>query len=144
MALDLPIWSMVETSATLYEKDAERYHLLFPEPALEECPLDGDGGQAIASPRFLWLELSPYRVILTMQTHGKLSYRHYWERGIFGVSRFWLQADDPAQCSQMKLRNYTRTLTLDGHPLPTHLRVEYELWAQKVNLGHYVLHVDID
>ncbi|MEP0890892.1 hypothetical protein NDI52_27100 [Leptolyngbya sp. PL-A3] len=145
MSLDLPLWSVVEASATLYEKGPERYHLLLPEPALEGHTLDAEpSSTAIASPRFLWLDLSPYRVILTMQTHGKFSYRHYWERGVFGLSRFWLQADDPVQCDQLRLRNYTRTLTLEGHPLPSHLRVEYELWAQQVNLGHYILHIDID
>lgn len=145
MALDLPLWSVVETSATLYEKDAERYHLLLPEPPLEKFVPDAlQGTVATASPRFLWLELSPYRITLTMQTHGKLSYRHYWERGVFGLSRFWLQAEDPAHCDQMQLRNYTRQLTLEGHPLPKHVRVEYELWANQIHLGHYILHLHID
>ena len=57
MALDLPLWSVVEASATLYEKDSERYHLLLPEPALEGYVPAGAGAVAIASPRFLWLEL---------------------------------------------------------------------------------------
>jgi hypothetical protein len=27
--------------------------------------------------------------------------------------------------------------------LPEHLRVEYELWADKVQVGHYVMNVEI-
>lgn len=148
MSLNLPLWSVVEASATLYEKELQRYHLLLREPPLRDrLPVDlqeggGDWSSAPAS-RFLWLELSPYRIILTMQTHGKLSYRHYWEKGVFGPTRFWLQGDDPTYCSQMRLRNYTRDLKLEGDPLPEHLRVEYELWAAQEFLGHYVLNVDI-
>jgi len=146
MALDLPVWSLVETSATLYEKEPEKYHLLLVEPALDPVePVLGSSDVLVAtSPRFLWLEFSPYRVILTMQTHGKYSYRHYWERGVFGVSRFWLQGEDLTHCDQIQLRNYTRSFGMKGHPLPQYLRVEYELWANSVNLGHYLLHLEID
>ena len=159
MALDLPLWSVVEATATLYEKDPQRFHLLLPEAdattvdALPERQLAGKLWPAQGSPdrppqvlppsRFLWLELSPYRVTLTMQTHGKFSYRHYWERGVFGLSRFCLQGDDPAQCDQIQLRNYTRALELTGDRHPQHLRVEYELWANQLQLGHYVLNLDI-
>ncbi|MBE9099748.1 hypothetical protein [Vacuolonema iberomarrocanum] len=150
MSLDLPLWSVVETSATLYEKELQRYHLLLREPPLREnvptYPPNDEATMPQPSPpssRFLWLELSPYRIILTMQTHSKLSYRHYWEKGVFGPTRFWLQGDDPTHCSQMRLRNYTRSLELRGDPLPEHLRVEYELWAAQEFLGHYVLNVDI-
>lgn len=146
MALDLPLWSVVEASATLYEKDAECYHLLLPDVSLSEGLSEATGDGSAPSPppsRFLWLELSPYRVTLTMQTHGKLSYRHYWERGVFGLSRFWLQSDNLVECDQLKLRNYTRNLDLATDPLPCHLRVEYELWANKLNLGHYILNLDI-
>lgn len=45
---------------------------------------------------------------------------------------------------QMRLRNFTRSLTLTGRPLPEHLRVEYELWSAKVQLGHYILNLEID
>lgn len=107
MALDLPLWSVVEAPATLYEKDPQRFHLLLPEVDVamvntmaERLPTRNllsanlspdEPTQALPSSRFLWLELSPYRVTLTMQTHRKFSYRHYWERGVFGLSRFWLQ-----------------------------------------------------
>lgn len=156
MSLDLPLWSVVEASATLYEKELQRYHLLLREPPLDEYRPsslrgneDPQGNEAMKPQvpppiaRFLWLELSPYRIILTMQTHGKLSYRHYWEKGVFGPSRFWLQGDDPTHCSQMQLRNYTRSLELQGDPLPEHLRVEYELWAAREFLGQYILTVNI-
>jgi len=145
MAMDLPLSTVIETSATLYEKDSGRYHLLMVEPALPgSTPEAVPDTASEASARFLWLEFSPYRAILTMQTHGQFSYRHYWERGVFGPSRFWLQGDDPAYCDQLQLRNYTRALVMDGHPVPRYLRVEYELWTQSVNLGHYMLHLEID
>lgn len=149
MSLNLPLWSVVEASATLYEKELQRYHLLLREPPLRDHLSAGleendlDNRPMSPSSRFLWLELSPYRVILTMQTHSKLSYRHYWEKGVFGPTRFWLQGEDPTHCSQMRLRNYTRDLKLEGDPLPERLRVEYELWAAQEFLGHYVLNVDI-
>lgn len=148
MSLNLPLWSVVEASATLYEKDWQRYHLLLREPPLRDrlpaaVQADDMAPSPVPSSRFLWLELSPYRIILTMQTHSKLSYRHYWEKGVFGPTRFWLQGDDPTHCSQMRLRNYTRDLKLEGDPLPEHLRVEYELWAAQEFLGQYVLNVDI-
>ncbi len=95
------------------------------------------------TPRLLWLELSPYRVIMTMQGNGRFSYRHYWEQGVYGISRYWLQAASSVRKDQFQLRNYTRSLALEGQGLPHHLRVEYELWSNKVQVGHYVMNVDI-
>lgn len=80
--------------------------------------------------RLLWLEISPYRLIMTMQSKGKFSYRHWLERGIYGMSRYWLQ-----DCGEFKLRNFTREFVTDGNSLSA----EYELWANRVTMGKYKL-----
>ncbi len=147
MSLDMPLISVVETAATLYEKAGDRYHLVLTEPPVQG--LDADEPTE-TTPRLIWLELSPYRVTMTMQGSGKQSYRHYWEQGVMGLSRYWLQ-DGLAPADQLRLRNYTRTLTLTQDPLPRHLRVEYELWGdasdadamQRTRLGIYVLNVEV-
>lgn len=141
VSTDLPIWSLVETAATLEQKDAERFHLLFTEPHLHstqsiETPV-------VKTPRLLWLEISPYRVTMTMQANGQLSYRHFWERGVYGQSCYWLQSESLQDNYQMRLRNFTRRLILVGRSSPQQLRVEYELWSEKVQLGQYILNLDL-
>jgi hypothetical protein len=145
LSLDLPVWSVVETDATLYQKDSDHFHLLLTEPLVVDGLRDRGEKESSAplTPRLLWLELSPYRVIMTMQGNGRFSYRHYWEQGVYGVSRYWLQAASSVRKDQFQLRNYTRSLALEGQDLPHHLRVEYELWSNKVQVGHYVMNVDI-
>jgi hypothetical protein len=148
VSTDLPVWSTVEAAATLYQKDQERFHLLLSEPAppewQPELTTTGDTNQRKSDTRrLLWLEISPYRVIMTMQTNGRLSYRHLWERGVYGISRYWLQSESSQGYESLRLRNYTRTLTLQGRPLPHHLRLEYELWSEKLPLGRYVLNLEI-
>ncbi len=148
VSTDLAVWSTVETAATLFQKDKERFHLLFSEPALPEwrpeLTTTSDTNQPTSKPsRLLWLDLSPYRVIMTMQENGKLSYRHFWERGVYGISRYWLHSDSLQGYESLRLRNYTQSLKLEGRPLPHSLRLEYELWSEKVQLGHYVLNLQI-
>lgn len=148
ISTDLPLWSVLETAATLYPRDRDRFHLLLHEPAIQDWePHRGTSEEPIAptvtKPRLLWLEISPYRVILTMQGNGKYSYRHLWERGMYGISRFWLQNDTQTTHAQLRLRNFTRTLLLVGGDEPQHLRLEYELWSEKVQLGRYVLNLEI-
>jgi hypothetical protein len=145
LSFDLPVWSVVETNATLYQKDSDHFHLLLTEPLVMDELQNRDEAESSAppTPRLLWLELSPYRVIMTMQGNGRFSYRHYWEQGVYGVSRYWLQAASSVRKDQFQLRNYTRSLALKGQGLPHHLRVEYELWSNKVQVGHYLMNVDI-
>jgi hypothetical protein len=159
-SFDLPIGSTLETSATLYQKDVDRFHILLTEPLVEdtqplaqqiaawEAALSGSP----ATPRLLWLEISPYRVTMTMQGNGKFSYRHFWEQGVYGVSRYWLQTETPqagamSSSGQVRLRNYTRSLILRQSKmpdhLPEHLRIEYELWSDKLQLGQYVMNLEI-
>ena len=142
ISIDLPIWSVVETAATLYQKDSERFHLLLTEPPLQERQ-SKETLYSVATPRLLWLEISPYRVIMTMQANGQVSYRHFWEQGIYGASRYWLGNESLQSNEQMRLRNFTRRLTLVSDRLPQHLQVEYELWSEKVQLGRYILNLEI-
>ncbi len=149
VSTDLPLWSVVETAGTLYQKDSDRFHLLLHEPAIVDRTFPDDSSEQISilptatKPRLLWLEVSPYRVVMTMQGNGKYSYRHAWERGMYGLSRYWLQGDSLATPEQLRLRNFTRQLTLTGKPEPGHLRLEYELWSEKVQLGRYILNLEI-
>jgi hypothetical protein len=145
VSTDLPIGCGIETVGTLYQKDTERFHLLLTEPHTQEWQ-DGEVEQLPFlphPPRLLWLEISPYRVILTMQGDRRFSYRHLWERGIYGLSRFWLQGEEEIGNSALRLRNFTRDLTLEGRSLPRSLRVDYELWTANLQLGRYILNLEI-
>ena len=145
VSTDLPVWSAIETAATIYQKDRDRFHLLLSEPALCDRDPDREATSPQGQPsRLLWLEISPYRVILTVQGNSKLSYRHLWEHGMYGISRYWLYSGDSSESGgQLRLRNFTRSLTLTGRPIPQNLRLEYELWSDKLQLGSYILNLDI-
>ena len=142
-----PIWSIVRTTATLYHKDRDQFHILLHEPAIpdteisftEELPILS----TITKPRLLWLEVSLSRIIMTMQGNGKYCYRHFWERGIYGICRYWLQDDSLNLHYQLQLRNFTRNLLVQGRPIPDYLRLEYELWSQQLRMGHYLLEIEI-
>ncbi|MGH7998708.1 MAG: hypothetical protein ACREPR_04560 [Brasilonema sp.] len=156
ISTDLPVWSVVETAATLYQKDRDRFHLLLSAPPVKDAETLEDSlftknticqeqssTKVPSGPRLLWLEISPYRVIMTMQGNGQLSYRHFWEQGVYGITRYWLPAESLQPSEPIRLRNFTRSLTLDKHPLPKHLRVEYELWAGEIQLGSYILSLEV-
>ncbi len=155
ISTDLPVWSVVETAGTLYQKDKDRFHLLLTAPPLISCEVGSSlseketvpqpqvSAYTPSSPRILWLEISPYRVIMTMQGNTQVSYRHFWEQGIYGVSRYWLPTESLKPQAPLRLRNFTKSLVLTGHPFPEHLRLEYELWGEKVQLGRYILNVEI-
>ena len=146
MSFDMPLWSVVETSAAVYQKDVEQFHILLTEPTLQQSPTMRSPAKVAATqqaPRLIWLEVSPYRVIMTMQGDGKSSYRHFWEEGVYGLSRYWLQDGQPRQNQQFRLRNFTRQLEFTQETLPKSLRIEYELWANRLHLGRYVLSLDV-
>ena len=149
ISTDLPVWFTVQNDATLYQKGQERFHLLLREPRLQGWEEE----QSIAENpnllkrddhRLLWLEISPYRVNMTMQGNDSLSYRHLWEQGVFGMSRYWLQGNQNNGHQSLQLRNYTRFLKLEGRSFPERLEVDYELWSDKVQLGRYLLTLQID
>ena len=140
--------------ATIDQKAPEHFHVLLTEPRINEfnCLVDEEIGERTiapptirtATPRLLWLEISPARLVMTMQGNGNFSYRHFWERGIYGLSRYWLQSDLLGATHLIQLRNFTRHLRLDGRPLPRFLQLEYELWTGNLQLGCYVLQLEID
>ena len=155
ISTDLPFWSVVETAGTLYQKDTDKFHLLLTEPPRTTSKL----GNSLSSqnfrgenttntkppktPRILWMEISPYRIIMTMQGNNQVSYRHFWEQGVYGISRYWLPTESLEPSHPIRLRNFTKTLSLNAHDFPEHLQLEYELWAGKVQLGTYILNLEI-
>ena len=147
ISTDLPVWSAIEAAATLYQKDRDRFHLLLSEPLTQGTAFAEKGETAAKTqpetPRLLWLEISPYRAVMTMQHNNRLSYRHLWEQGVYGLSRYWMREDLQGWSGQLRLRNFTRSLELVGHPFPKKLRIEYELWTEKLRMGHYVLNLEI-
>lgn len=156
ISTDLPLRSVIENTATLYQKDTDRFHLLLTVPPLITCELASSvsaedicnvnrkNTQTPRSPRVLWLEISPYRVIMTMQGNEQVSYRHFWEQGVYGLSRYWLPTESLQPQTPLRVRNFTKILSLKGNHLPEYLRLEYELWAEKVQLGTYILNLEIE
>ncbi|MDJ0745095.1 MAG: hypothetical protein QNJ32_17275 [Xenococcaceae cyanobacterium MO_167.B27] len=145
ISTDLPLWNIIEAKASLYQKEQDKFHLLLNQQNLPDSLDSGDSEEDSNSQKgLLWLEISPYRVMMTMQSNSRLSYRHFWERGVYGISRYWLNSNTSEQISSFRLRNYTRFLKLDCNPFPKSLQVEYELWSAKLKLGSYMLHLDIN
>ncbi len=146
---DLLLTAETETVGTLYPKEDERFHLVMTEPLVIEStevlaiPDTAIATPNVPTPRLLWLDFSPYRVSMTMQGNGQFSYRHLFEPGVFGLSRYWLQ-DGTIDCDrQFRLRNFTRSLCVKGNPLPIFLLLNYELWAGDLLLGEYNLTLEI-
>jgi hypothetical protein len=144
ISTDLPLWNIIEGSASLYQKERTKFHLLLNQDNLPQSAYSKRTEAEKTSKGLLWLEVSPSRVILTMQSNSDFSYRHFWERGVYGISRYWLNADEPAKSSSLRLRNYTRFLQFDCDPFPKSVQINYELWSSQLKLGSYVLHLDID
>ncbi|MEO0408906.1 MAG: hypothetical protein AAF289_16305 [Cyanobacteria bacterium P01_A01_bin.135] len=145
MSFDLPVWSVTRTAATLYPKDDNQFHILLTEPIVQERALSKAAAPVKTlprSPRLLWLELSAYRLIMTMQGNGRFSYRHFWEPGVYGKNRYWLQSRSEGS-GQLELRNFTRSLDVSGEDVPERMRLEYELWSYNLCLGHYVMNLDV-
>ncbi|MGL5509636.1 MAG: hypothetical protein ACRDB1_08460 [Microcoleaceae cyanobacterium] len=158
ISTDLPIFSIIETAATIYQKENNRLHILLNEPSISEGTqrdkLERDNlekklsdkmaqNYPIARPRLLWLEVSHQRVVMTMQSHQQFNYRHLWEKGTSGMSRYWLQSNQIGLHQQLRLKNFTHNLVISGQPIPKHLRLEYELWSGKLSFGHYLLDLEI-
>lgn len=149
ISTNLPILSEIETIATIYEKENNRCHFILNEADLLISPKDiteksqEKNSIGNASKNLLWLEISPYRVIMTKQSDNGLNYRYFWEQGVYGINRYWLNELSSEENQSFRLRNFTRKLTVKGNPIPHSLRIEYELWSDRLNLGHYVLHLEI-
>lgn len=163
ISTDLPVFSIIETAATIYQKENNRLHILLNEPSISEgmqagnlendlddldnlekkVPEKSTQDYPIARPRLLWLEISHQRVVMTMQSHQQFNYRHLWEKGTSGMSRYWLQSTQTGLHQQLRLKNFTHNLVISGQPIPKHLRLEYELWSGKLSFGHYLLDLEI-
>ena len=146
VSTDLPVWNVIEATASLYQKGQERFHLLLNQqnlPCSDSLLLDEED-KSKSNQGLFWLEISPYRVMLTMQSNRQLSYRHFWERGVYGVSRYCLNTDSNQPSKSIRLRNFTRYLKVENAPFPQNLQIEYEMWSEKVHLGSYILHLDIE
>ena len=144
VSTDLPILSTFETSATLYQKDNLQFHLLLDQLDNLNSETEERSNSMIGTAKqLLWLEISPSRVIMTLQGQKHFCYRHFWETGIYGLSRYWLNDDGGQLTNSFRLRNYTRSLRLEGENFPEYLRVEYELWSGRVQMGNYILHLEI-
>ncbi|KYC42775.1 hypothetical protein WA1_11610 [Scytonema hofmannii PCC 7110] len=149
MSVDLPVSSVVETAATLYQKDRNRFHLLLSAPPVNILDseninnLEQDDANSSNNTQQWWLEITPEQAIMTIQGNGRLSYRHFWQQGAYGRTRYWLPNESSQQNEPIRLHNFTRHLTLNGDPFPENLRIEYELWAGEVQLGSYILNLEI-
>lgn len=151
LSTNLEILVHLDTIATLYQRDDHRFHVVLNNVkfnkisenknfCLEE---ENDEGK---EKNLIWLEISPFRVIMTQQNKRGVNFRHYWEKGIYGKSRYWLNenGDSKQVNDSIHLRNFTRNLTLKGLSNPESLRIEYELWSNHLNFGHYVLHLEVN
>ncbi|MEM1367682.1 MAG: hypothetical protein AAGG02_06625 [Cyanobacteria bacterium P01_H01_bin.15] len=153
LSTNLPILKSVEATATLYQKDQERFHLLLNDPlgcppdlamapACPKTPTQKQISNSQNPKRLLWLEFSAHRAILTTQGDGDIGYRHYWQTGVTGISRYWLHRYR-GDSGSFRLQNYARGITLTGQKFPESLRIDYELRTPQMMLGHFVIHLEI-
>ncbi len=138
---DLPVWNVIETTASLYQKSEEKFHLLLNQQSLPHSIASDN--QEKSNQGLFWLEITPYRVMLTMQSNNRLSYRHFWEKGVYGVSRYCLNSNPDEPSRSLRFRNFTRHLKVEQDTYPTKVRIEYEMWSDKAQLGTYILHLDL-
>lgn len=149
ISTDLPIFNTLETVATLYERENRKFHLVLKEIDLCSKGLTHNNflptdEKADKHKNLLWLEISPYRIIMTKQSKEGLNYRYFWEQGVYGINRYWLNESSLEENYQFRLRNFTRQLTVKGNSIPKSIRIDYELWSDRLNLGHYVLHLELN
>ena len=143
VSTDLPIWNTIVAQASMFQKDEERFHLLLDRQTLPHS-IVSIADESKSQQGLFWLDISPYRIIMTMQSSGKLSYRHFWERGVYGVSRYCLNTNLTQPNQSIQFQNFTRCLQVENNPFPKNVRIEYELWSAKVRLGSYLMHLEID
>jgi hypothetical protein len=142
ISTDLPVWNVIEATASLYQKEQDRFHLLLHQQNLPHSVSVGE--QDKSNQGLFWLEITPYRVILTMQSNHRLSYRHFWEKGIYGVSRYCLNPNSDEPSKSLRFSNFTRYLKVEQDIYPRNVRIEYEMWSDQLQLGSYILHLELD
>jgi hypothetical protein len=142
---DLPFGSEIKTKASMWQKDAERFHLLLNQQQLpQSIATQAEEKNDVLQWGIFWLDISPYQVTMTMQSDGELSYRHFWERGIYGTSKYCLNTESNLPSQSLILRNFTRSLTVHSDLYPSLVRIEYEMWSAQLHLGSYILQLQID
>ncbi|MBE9222890.1 hypothetical protein IQ215_09300 [Cyanobacterium stanieri LEGE 03274] len=150
LSTNLNLLAQLTTIATIYQRQENTFHLVLKNVDFHGVERNRGNNQASNNPsthhkNLIWLEISPYRVIMTQQHQSQLNYRHFWEKGVYGVSRYWLNTkEEKFNNHKIYLRNYTRNLTMIGGKIPESLRIDYELWTNNLNLGHYILHLEIN
>jgi len=142
ISTDFPVWNVIEATASLYQKDRDRFHLLLNQQNLPHSV--SPNNQEKCDQGLFWLEITPHRVMLTMQSNNRLSYRHFWEKGIYGISRYCLNTNPDEPSKSLRFRNFTRHLKVEQDTYPTSVRIEYEMWSEKAQLGSYILHLDVN
>ncbi|MBF2057640.1 MAG: hypothetical protein IGQ45_10590 [Cyanobacterium sp. T60_A2020_053] len=147
LSTDFDLLAHLTTIATIYQRPSHQFHLVLNNVDFQQIgQFTGHNDEEVEAKNqeknLIWLEISPYRVVMTQQHQTKLNYRHFWEKGVYGVSRYWLNQSNSKQ-DKIHLRNFTRNLTMTGKKMPESLRVDYELWTNNLNLGHYILHLEI-
>ena len=143
ISTDLPIRKTIIAEASMFQTDSESFHLSLNQHDLPHSVIPA-GNQPESQQGMVWLNISPYRLVMTMQSNGQLSYRHFWERGIYGVSRYCLNTDLKQSSQSFFCRNFTRYFWVENNPYPKSVRIEYELWALELCLGSYLMHLEID
>ena len=81
---------------------------------------------------------------MTMQSNSRLSYRHFWETGIYGTSRYCLNSELNEKGQLIQLRNFTKQLHIVQSQTLEKVRIEYEVWSGPTLLGSYLIHLHID
>jgi len=149
LSTNLSLLANLDTIATIYQPKENTYHLVLSNvdyTQVNDFPTEKTLSSSTSKAKnLIWLEISPYRVIMTQQNQHELNYRHFWEKGVYGISRYWLNNNNNIKDTQEKiqLRNFTRNLTVTGKSIPSTLRIEYELWTNGLNFGNYILHLEI-
>jgi hypothetical protein len=142
---DSPFGNTIETKASMWQKDAERFHLLLNQQQLpQSIATQGEAKTDALQWGIFWLDISPYQVTMTMQSDGGLSYRHFWERGIYSMSKYCLNTESNLPSQSLILRNFTRSLIVKSDSCPRLVLIEYEIWSVQLHLGSYILQLEID
>lgn len=145
ISTDAPFWSIMKAEASMWQRDPERFHVLLNQQQLpQSITTPGEGATDTLQQGMFWLDISPYQLTMTMQSNGGLSYRHFWERGIYGTSKYCLNIESNLPSPSLILRNFTRSFTIQSDPYPRLVRIEYEMWSAQLHLGSHILHLEIE
>ena len=135
-------WSQIESEASIFQKDYDCFHILLEQQKLPYSVCSELNGYRAPQGVF-WFDISPYRVTMTMQSNNQLSYRHFWETGIYGTSKYCLNTEPNCTNQLIQLRNFTRHLKVEQSSVPKSVRIEYEVWSGQTIIGSYLMHLQI-